>query len=53
MQPLSFLASPGGQSGRLPMVFVDDEVEPSLVDVLPLVVPEPLVPLVLVLEPGR
>ena len=47
MQPLSFFARPGGQSGRLPIVDVSDELP-----VLPVV--EPLVdPVVVPLVPGR
>jgi hypothetical protein len=40
-QPLSFLASPGGQSARLPMVDVSEDPLDE-VDALPLAVPEPL-----------
>ena len=48
MQPLSFLARPGGQSGRLPMVDVSDD------PLLPVVVPpvEPVAdPLVVPVPP--
>lgn len=45
MQPLSFLASPGGQSLRLPMREVD-ELLPAAEAPLP-VVPEPVAPLVI------
>lgn len=60
MQPLSFLASPGGQSLRLPMLEVDElSPEPlALPPVLPLAMPEPVAPPVvpagvLPLVPGR
>jgi hypothetical protein len=48
MQPLSFFARPGGQSPRLPIVDVDEELSP-----LPVVVPPvgPLVPAVLPVVP--
>jgi hypothetical protein len=57
MQPLSFFARPGGQSPRLPIVDVEEElslvpaVEPAVVPLVPAV--EPLVPAVLPVLPGR